>query len=120
MKVRFILGALVLAATVPTVGVAKPGVPVRLAAGEASRLLGYAVFGDADDVAALEKDLAPLASVGVKTARPKTSDGRTELLILFTEGVGPISAELVRQKVSDGKLGKFELESILAPESAVK
>jgi hypothetical protein len=104
----------------PEFAFAKPGVAIQTQSGDAMRLLGYIAFGTADDIAALEANLGPLSSLGVKAARPKTPDGRIELMILFTEGTGPITAALVRQKITDGKLGHFEFESILAPESAVK
>ncbi len=120
MKTTHFLLALASLLVVPELALAKPGVAIQSQSGEAKRLFGYTAFGTAGDIAALEANLAPLSSLGVKTARPKTPDGRIELMVLFTEGTGPITAALVRQKITDGKLGHFEFESILAPESAVE
>ena len=120
MRLLAILAALSGSFLAPGVAEAKPGVAIQTPSGGAMRLLGYTAFGSSDEIAALERDLVRLQSLGVRTGRPKTTDGRIELMILFLDGVGPITANLVRLKVTDGKLGQFEYESILAPESAVK
>ena len=120
MRKLLVIGAVIGGLLMPELSAAKPGVAIQTQSGDAMRLLGYTAFGSAAEITALENEMALLSTLGVKTARPKTTDGRIELMILFTDGVGPITAALVRQKITDGKLGRFDYESILVPESAVK
>jgi hypothetical protein len=80
-------------------------------------LLGFAAFGSEIDIQKLE---TAARAEGFGAGRPKTDDGRIELMVLFDSKTTREHAFGFMGRVQRGEFGAFETGTMIVPPSAIK